>query len=106
MKSGYLFFIMALLVVFAIPLSADHALGNTVGEFPAISIINSEGDRDQDVSAPVFEVVAVKPDEIVIPLPKEVESAFMLNSIRKAIDPFGTGYTKYGGGRRIKSGRH
>lgn len=43
MKTGYLF-LMVLFIVLAIPLFADHALVNPVGEFSAISTINSQED--------------------------------------------------------------
>ena len=72
MKSGYLF-CLVLLIVLAIPLFADHTLVNPVGEFSAISTINSEEEKGSELyMTETFEIVAIKPDEIVIPLPEVV----------------------------------
>lgn len=65
MKTGSLLFAMVLLIVLAIPLFADQALVNPVSEFSAISIINSQEEVvNRDVTAPIYEILAVKPAEI------------------------------------------
>jgi len=104
MKGVYLLSLV-LLIVLAIPLFADHTLVEPVGEFSAISIINSkeESETPDLYMTDQFLIEAIKPDEIVIPPLKEVESTFRLNSIQNTI---GTGRTNIRGARRIKSGRY
>ena len=67
MKSGSLFLTVVLLLVLAIPLIASSDLGNTVVEFSAISIINSQEEVviESDLYMTVnYEILAVKPAEI------------------------------------------
>ena len=65
MKTGRISLIVVLLIVLAIPLFSDSALVNPVSEFSAISIINSQEEVIHEaVSAPVYEILAVKPAEI------------------------------------------
>jgi len=68
---GARLFCMVLLVALAIPLYAGQPLGNTVGEFSAISIFNSGEEVGQKpVTAVLFESLAIMPDDWkkIIPL--------------------------------------
>lgn len=105
MKTGYLI-CLVLLVVLAIPLFADHALVNPVGEFSAISIINSKEDSFQFQELP-YDHIAV--------LDVGIKKSYLLDTNYGRLNAnadIGNGLKKYktkniyGGVNRIKSGRH
>jgi len=52
---------MVSILVFAISLTATPIQGNTGVNYPRISIIEQEEVVDQDVSAPIYEILAIKP---------------------------------------------
>lgn len=100
--------IMVLLTVLAIPLFADQPLGNTVGEFSAISIIISQEEvKQQSVSAILFENQALLPDDRkkIIPL-LEFSDSSLTGPGNNNHNPVIFDQHKNMRIRRIKSGRH
>jgi len=97
--------LMVLFIVLTIPLYSVSIERNSEIKLSAISTINSKEEVIREyVPAISYEIVAIKPDEIVIPLPKEV-GLICDNDVSKDFNSY---YNKIsmGGGRRIKSGRH
>lgn len=107
--NGSRLLIVVLLLVLAIPLMANSALVNPVSGFSAISIINSKEEvvRPDLYTTVTYEMLAIKPDEIVLNLPDNTVEITYKGQTLKAMNfsmTFNTNNT--GGVHRIKSGRH
>lgn len=101
MKGAYLFSLV-LLIVLAIPLFADHTLVNTVGEFSAISIINSEevSFTDQELIDNNVPVLDVGINKRYLRYLIESKQSVLIGKTEKPNN------TNLRGARRIKSGRY
>jgi len=103
MKCGSLLLSCVLLIVLAIPLFADQTLVNPVGEFSAISTINTEEVpfHEQELIDSNIPILAVGINKRYLPDSGKSRQSVL---IEKTVVKVAT--NGYGGVRRIKSGRH
>jgi len=98
--------VMMLILVLAIPLYATSVEGDTATYSLRISNIMSKEELEREhVPAVSFEILAVKPDEIVLNIPdSNKKAAAKVDVNTKLGKPINNKFV--GGVRRIKSGRH